>query len=169
MTPQRAPLQSFSLFSELPKEIQDCIWNYAIQIPRVVELEIEGDISEKETPVVNRRIPSLLHLSSASRSMVLKQLSTLWEKKGHRLAYCNKTLDLVLIPQRGHYSITSKQTEVDSIGILNHCEGVEIFNGRQAMSSGSREIVILGERWPTRGWMTFGDACRSGNLPLPRL
>jgi hypothetical protein len=39
MTPQRAPLQSFSIFSELPKEIQDCIWNYAIQVPRIVELE----------------------------------------------------------------------------------------------------------------------------------
>jgi hypothetical protein len=77
--------------------------------------------------------------------MVLKQLSTLREKKGHRLAYYDETLDLVLIPQCGHYSITSKQTEVDSLGILSHCEGVEIFNGKQAMSSGSREIVILEE------------------------
>jgi hypothetical protein len=31
MTSQRAPLQSFSIFGELPKEIQDCIWNYTIQ------------------------------------------------------------------------------------------------------------------------------------------
>jgi hypothetical protein len=166
MTPRRAPLQSFSRFRELPNEIQDCIWKYAIQVPRVVELEIR-DVSQQETSVVNRRIPFLSHVSSASRSMVLEQLSTLWGKKGHRLAYYNKALDLVLIPQRGHYSITSKQTEVDSLGILSHCEGVEIFNGKQAMSSGSREIVILGGRRPTKGWMTFEMLVDQETYPYP--
>jgi hypothetical protein len=99
--------------------------------------------------------------------MVLRQLSTLWEKKGHRLAYCNKSLDLVHIPQRGQYSITSKQTEVDSLGILSHCEGVEIFNGRQAMSSESREIVILGGREPTRSRMSLEMLVDQETYPYP--
>ena len=71
------PLSTFSLFSDLPTELQLKIWSHAPLPPRIIELEyipqLEKCPSKWHTPSPSlRAVPPLLHTSSSSRAIALQ-------------------------------------------------------------------------------------------------
>ena len=77
MTVQRVPLKSFVRFPELPLELQRHILGYALQSPRVIEIEHVGGLEGSECSVIRPRVPALLHVCRSSRVVcILSVIST---------------------------------------------------------------------------------------------
>ena len=155
MTVQRKPLQTFIPFPKLPLEVQAEIWRYALSIPRIIELEGNGVIEHEGCTVVNCCVPSLLHVSLASRKIALQHLTTLWEKQSPGLAYYNQELDTNLPARREKNYLDCPYPGVRSIGLVDDCEGIQSFTGRRGESCGAQEVVIVAGRRPTTWWMSL--------------
>ncbi|CZR52229.1 uncharacterized protein PAC_02106 [Phialocephala subalpina] len=108
MAVERNLLQKFTRFPQLPVELQTRVWDYAITVPRIIELEGVGGRGREDTTVMKRQVPSLLHVSSTARVLAMKQMSVLKEKKGPSLAYYNPHLDIVLLAERDNRALFSE-------------------------------------------------------------
>lgn len=156
MTVERQPCASFSRFSSLPTEIQTVVWDLALRVPRVIENEC-GEIFDDRNCIVNRHVPPLLHVSRHSRALALKHLKVLPteelqhnQPKSH--GYYNPMLDVLLLARQGH-NIISDTASVERQAVLEDCEVP--FDPEYALHSGAKEIVVVGGKRATRGWMTL--------------
>jgi hypothetical protein len=71
MTVKRVALKSFALFPNLPAELQQMVWQFALQAPRLITLGQTPDEDEHYV-ASNIHCPTLLSVCHASRQLVLK-------------------------------------------------------------------------------------------------
>lgn len=164
MTVQRVPLKSFVRFPKLPLELQRHILGYALQSPRVIEIEHVGGLEGSQCSVIRRRVPALLHVCRNSRVFALTHLAKIQDGTG--LGYFNPELDTFLIPQFGaNYSRTfpSWARGVKSIAIRSNHRITDAFSGHDAKGfrDNVREIVVIYDKGRADCELQLGEVHRS--------
>jgi hypothetical protein len=103
---KRRLAKEFPRFPELPAEVQIMIWKEVMKAessePRLISLDIEADISQKGLPlyhldiIVRRPQASLFYASYMSRTLLLKQIPSLFSQGcGYPLISANLSVDTI--------------------------------------------------------------------------
>ncbi|CZR63561.1 uncharacterized protein PAC_13458 [Phialocephala subalpina] len=124
--PLRKPLQLFTGFPKLPTEVQDMIWNLAMNVPRV--LKLLGAYDGRQHPLANRQ-PSLF-------------------SSGKRKTYYRNWIDTLQLEAIEFWGEQVLPKAVSSLGLPFSWIQAEDFNSRDVKYlQGNDEIVVLqGER-----------------------
>ncbi|KAF8862233.1 hypothetical protein BDZ45DRAFT_739536 [Acephala macrosclerotiorum] len=147
MTVQRAPIKPFPRFQNLPVELQDYIWAFACQAPRIVQVA-PRPANQRRAPllleVTNRRVPAVFHVSHSSRTMALKSYSNLrlTRKKAPTLAYVNNEFDTLVLPTR---SVPAYSKGVKSIALpSSRADGSNnVYTAATARKFQFREVLVV--------------------------
>ncbi|KAE9365491.1 hypothetical protein N431DRAFT_101645 [Stipitochalara longipes BDJ] len=138
MTVQRVPNVSFPQFQKLPSELQDMVWVYALQHPRIITAI---NCKDDKHYLGTTRQPSLLSVCRASRQLLIEQGSH--GLPGQCDIYYNSAVDTVLLNLNPGCDFRPySKHKIESIGIpafvSTSLSGYEVRSFR-----GLREIVIL--------------------------
>jgi hypothetical protein len=144
MTPKRLPLIPFPFFPKFPQEIQNIIWSYACEVPRVIAIEHTGGLLCDEVKIKNPRVPPLLHACQTSRAILKAKLTRGISLPGDRYyPYYNPLVDTVHLPMYGISSAKLGNHRFRSVAVSNSHSFGERFTGADAKALRTEEIVIL--------------------------
>ncbi|KAA8568078.1 hypothetical protein EYC84_008490 [Monilinia fructicola] len=137
-----ASLETFTLFTHLPRELQDQIWDYTLPGPRIMRVDYSpilrnGKYATSKTPDLyrtyprsyGRQLPIALRVNQASRTYALSQLTARFR------CYWNLNIDIPYVPARGYQKSAARYilSHLAESGLLdgfrNLAVDIEILNG----------------------------------------
>lgn len=141
MTVKRAPLKSFTRFSDLPLEIQHMIWKFAYFRPRMLTVAY----SYNELGILNYRQPAVAHACHFGHELSRREEAFMLEGDSSYFTSYNPNIDTLCLHFNGAPARAFNGLCAPSIALpYDVWKGKRTFTGADAKTfSDLKEIVLL--------------------------